>query len=78
MFAKDSTAIPPEVGAVSVKTYSLYDVETVKDIADKDVQIPVLKGAYTEAFIQDQINALTFQIGEWQKKLDAINLLEPK
>jgi hypothetical protein len=63
------------------KAFSVYDVQIMKDINDKDVQIPVQIGIHSKEFIQDQINALTFQAGEWQKKLDAIKLLpteEPK
>ena len=54
------------------KSFELFNPVTVKDIQGNDVTIPQSIGTYTEKFIQDQIDALNYQIAGLQSKLDAI------
>jgi len=52
--------------------FNLFVVETVKDINDKDVQVARSIGRYSKAQLESEKASLEAQIGEIDKKLEAL------
>ena len=52
--------------------FDLFVVETVKDINDKDVQVARSIGQYSKAQLESEKANLEAQIGEIDKKLEAL------